>query len=989
MKTLKAFPVSVFLIISLFLIPIKLFSQPTMTQIITDDTNSNGHIDRLSIYFSETVDITGPASGLDCFDITPPLTYTIDNNDYTGTVTFLTPLEVGLIEIGPYDTGEEPTLTYRQGRANQISGGSGEIEEGHSLQATDGAKPIIVISKTYDNNSDGLIDRVEFELSEPIVDVPGTDNFDIAGYVGESFSTTVTGINGGVDDNDADDDRFSIGFTQGGGYDTGSTPNFDYTADGTDDVEDTSGNGNKLASIVGGTTSDGANPVLVAVEVTRYNISGTDWWNRVNLTYSETVSCGDLAPGGGLAASDATAGDFNPSSEHGGDYSNGSLAGYGSFASGGNVTVSSGEVGVTVEAGGTVRFDLARSDDGHGSISGGNTAPSGDFTPPSNTGIRDAEGNHLVSTAAVSPTAGTLWDLVKPSISVSATYDANRDGSIDCIEFEISDAGSSGIQDGFDAANFNISGYGGEGFSTQVTGISGGLADADANDNRFSITFTQAGPWDTDATPGYTYTGSDVYCVDLAGNRLDNTGQTAIDGAPPAFRSIVTRDNDENGHIDRLELRFSEQADITDAGGGGDGLDCISVSGYSISGSDYGGVDVDNVTLILNEGGGYDTGAVPSLSYTTLGGSTIIDRADVPNEMVNGETASTADGAGPIMLSALFYDPDSNDIDVGDYIQVGFTEAVQLSCTSSSDFELLNSAFGDTFGVGSILDDPTPADAYINIVLGTGPSLILPDLWSVPGAGNPSGLGIKAGGTFCVEDPSSNGSPEGMEVDIGGAGSNIIIRVTATDGSSVFVNPYLSAALMDSDITIEIESQFNASFVALWYDVGAQPDGLCVTNPDDRRVVATGSGKNWTAIISGDDPELIEGAVVRFIIDTDGAVYYYDGPEASGGSVPWDFRIFYEQAERVTIRNNIINPHHGDVVYFNYYLGTQKSVAVTVYDLAGNPVIQLASGTGAVGPNLTTWDGKNRRGAIVVPGVYYVVIKLGNSRYVRKVLVVR
>jgi hypothetical protein len=871
MKTLKAFPVSVFLIISLFLIPIKLFSQPTMTQIITEDTNSNGHIDRLSIYFSETVDITGPASGLDCFDITPPLTYTIDNNDYTGTVTFLTPLEVGLIEIGPYDTGEEPTLTYRQGRANQISGGSGEIEEGHSLQAT-----------------------------------------------------------------------------------------------------------------------DGANPVLVAVEVTRYNISGTDWWNRINLTYSETVNCGDLAPGGGLAASDATGGDFNPVSEHGGDYAGGVLAGYGSFADGADVTVPSGEVGVTVEAGGTVRFDLGRSDDGHGSIVTGIAPdmPNGDFTPVSNTGIRDAEGNSLLSITAVSPTAGAPWDLDKPALIVSATYDLNNDGMIDRIEFETSDAGSNGVQDGFDAANFDVTGYGGEGFSTAVTGISGGV-DNDANDNRFSITFTQSGTWDTDATPAYAYTGSDIYLVDLAGNRLDATGGNAADGAPPAFRSITTGDNDENGHIDRLELRFSENVDISDSGGAGDGLDCISVAGYSIASQNYAATDVDTVTLVLSEDGGYDTGVMPLTSYATAGGSTVTDRAGVPNEMLDGETAATSDGAGPIMLAALFFDPDSNDIDVGDYIQVEFTEAMQLACTSSGDFELLNSAFGDTFGAGSYLDDATPGDVYINIVLGTGPSLILTDLWSVPGAGNPSGLGIKAGGTACAEDSASNGSPEGAEVDIGGAGSNIVVTVTATDGSSVFVNPYLSAALMDSDITIGIETQFNASFVTLWYDVGAEPDGFSVTNPDDRRVVATGSGKNWTAIIPGDDPELIEGAVVRFIIDTDGAVYYYDGSEAFGGSVPWDFRIFYEQAERVTIRNNIINPHQGDVVYLNYYLGKQKSVAVTVYDLAGNPVKQLASGTAAVGPNLTTWDGKNRRGAIVVPGVYYVVIKLGNSRYVRKVLIVR
>lgn len=357
--------------------------------------------------------------------------------------------------------------------------------------------------------------------------------------------------------------------------------------------------------------------------------------------------------------------------------------------------------------------------------------------------------------------------------------------------------------------------------------------------------------------------------------------------------------------------------------------------------------------------------------------------------MLNDETTATSDGAKPIMIAAVFNDPDSNDIDVGDYIEIEFTEPVQLACTSSSDFELLNAAFGDSFGAGSSLDDATPNDVYINIVLGTSPSFILPDLWSIPGPGNPSGIGIKAGGTSCVEDLLAQKSPQGAEVDIGGAGSNLIVKVTATDGSSVFENPLLPAAFMDSDITISIETQFNANFVAVWFDVGALPDGLSSTNPNDRRVVATGSANSWTATISQDDAEMVEGAVVRFLVDTDGAIYYYDGPQSLGGSVPWNFKVFYEQSQRVTIRNNVINPHNGDVTYINYYIDSGRKVTITAYDLAGNPVKVLFNGTGNAGTNLVTWNGKNRNGAAVVPGVYYMVIKIGSDRFVRKVLIVK
>ena len=66
MKTLKLFPASVLFFISLFFAPLSLYSQPTITEISTDDTDSDGHIDRLYILFSETVDVTGAPSGLDC-----------------------------------------------------------------------------------------------------------------------------------------------------------------------------------------------------------------------------------------------------------------------------------------------------------------------------------------------------------------------------------------------------------------------------------------------------------------------------------------------------------------------------------------------------------------------------------------------------------------------------------------------------------------------------------------------------------------------------------------------------------------------------------------------------------------------------------------------------------------------------------------------------------------------------------------------------------
>ena len=86
---------------------------------------------------------------------------------------------------------------------------------------------------------------------------------------------------------------------------------------------------------------------------------------------------------------------------------------------------------------------------------------------------------------------------------------------------------------------------------------------------------------------------------------------------------------------------------------------------------------------------------------------------------------------------------------------------------------------------------------------------------------------------------------------------------------------------------------------------------------------------------------------------------------------------------------NIINPKNGELAYINIVTSKSEKISVTVYDLNGDPVAELFKQKRMPGSNLITWDGKNRRGKIVVPGVYFIVVKVGGKRYVKKVLVVR
>jgi flagellar hook assembly protein FlgD len=92
---------------------------------------------------------------------------------------------------------------------------------------------------------------------------------------------------------------------------------------------------------------------------------------------------------------------------------------------------------------------------------------------------------------------------------------------------------------------------------------------------------------------------------------------------------------------------------------------------------------------------------------------------------------------------------------------------------------------------------------------------------------------------------------------------------------------------------------------------------------------------------------------------------------------------------KVIIRNNIVEPKAGTHTTLNFKLTKVQKVTITVYDLAGRPVKVLYNRTGNIGLNEVIWDGKNRDGRTVVPGVYYIVVLIDKERYVHKVLVAR
>jgi hypothetical protein len=96
-----------------------------------------------------------------------------------------------------------------------------------------------------------------------------------------------------------------------------------------------------------------------------------------------------------------------------------------------------------------------------------------------------------------------------------------------------------------------------------------------------------------------------------------------------------------------------------------------------------------------------------------------------------------------------------------------------------------------------------------------------------------------------------------------------------------------------------------------------------------------------------------------------------------------------EEDSVVAIRSNILRPAQGESTVISFRLDNATKVTVTVYDLAGDVVGVIFDQTGSVGLNEVSWDGKNRRGKNVVPGVYFITVVIDKKRHVLKALVVK
>ncbi len=264
----------------------------------------------------------------------------------------------------------------------------------------------------------------------------------------------------------------------------------------------------------------------------------------------------------------------------------------------------------------------------------------------------DAAGRNLTGVLLADEFAEDFSDAVATAI------DSDEDGNIDQVLIVMPD----GVDDTtIEPGDFLLDTSVGQSFDTGTT----------PNDNTFTIGFTNyigtevTGDLDYQATRSgtlsmlddaeyFTYEGIILGHTGTRGNVIVDGSLSLgagaagdlIDGAGPIITEVVTRDNDLNGQIDRLEITFSENIESTtlDITGttSADFSDFDDDGTFDIEAVDDGMTDDATVVLTISESLG--TFATPDLTFfnseiTDLQGASI----------GTDQTLSTSDGAAPFI----------------------------------------------------------------------------------------------------------------------------------------------------------------------------------------------------------------------------------------------------------------------------------------------------------------------------------------------------
>ncbi len=434
---------------------------------------------------------------------------------------------------------------------------------------------------------------------------------------------------------------------------------------------------------------------------------------------------------------------------------------------------------------------------------------------------------------------------------------------------------------------------------------------------------------------------------------IDDKVYSIVDNNPPTITARETADLDGDGSIDAVHITFSKN--IKDSTVDASNFDIAVVAGETFSSTTNSDTADDNDIYITFADSVLATDAVPNVSYTA---GTLTDLSG--NPLGNSSVAAT-DGAGPAILSAVASDETNImvGIDNDDTVTVSFSEDTNQPVIDAGNIDgvlVLSGGHVWVDGAGGIGSAVWSDAGTLVITLSTGtavPSVAVADTITLDGATITGGTNVSATAAFsAISGSFSTGAIDSIAIRdaAGGEGNEIInIKVSLNDSITLYAAGYDAGGSYIADVNVT-------------WDVTGTLDGI--DSGPSTNVAFTPVTKKTSGTITADDG--------NGHTDTTGTIIVIDTAD-----------------KKVIIRNNIINPKTGDLVYINFILKKSEKVNIRIFDLSGCQVKVLCNRKYSSGLNEVTWNGKNKRGKTVMRGDYYIVIKIGKKRYVKKVLVVK
>jgi hypothetical protein len=275
-----------------------------------------------------------------------------------------------------------------------------------------------------------------------------------------------------------------------------------------------------------------------------------------------------------------------------------------------------------------------------------------------------------------------------PHITETVTADSNNDGNVDQVKVKFNE-------------DMNLN----DGSSNGVPGLSfssiGTIAEADysVSSNEVTVDLTSGSQGDSNtgdtATPSYESSAGDINTgsYELTESMSQNT---ETDGAVPQIIDFKYRDSDNNGKVNKLDVKFSESLD---------GTSTLAADDLAFSDvGDFTGASISSGTVSAAQTSTYDVSGAPVDTHDDSGNLQVnVSSGDMDlkdgNSNSNTERglsatdqASYTDGAPPVKVTGAYLD-DNEDNNV-DTAEVQMSEAVEDSTFDSSQGEFKVSGLG-------------------------------------------------------------------------------------------------------------------------------------------------------------------------------------------------------------------------------------------------------------------------------------------------------